>query len=123
MGAEKRKAVRHRACLRADIRAKSLFLGGYILDISDGGMRVSTDTIAEIWAGERVEVRCRELGLLTGTVRWRSPGEFGVRFDESTNTAAKVQHFRKVFVDASGRGAAGPAQRPQAAYQAIVSPR
>ena len=123
MGAENRKAVRHRACLRADIQARCLFLGGYILDISDGGMRVSTDSIAEIWAGERVEVRCRELGLLTGTVRWRSPGEFGVLFDESTNTAAKVQHFKKLFVAPCSPAPARSSPRPQASHQAIVSPR
>jgi hypothetical protein len=34
---------------------------------------------------------------MAGIVRWRRPGDFGVRLDESSNTRAKFEAFRKNF--------------------------
>jgi phenolic acid decarboxylase len=70
---------------------------GYVLDMSEVGMRISTGTVAEIWTGDEVKVESEELGLIIGRTQWREPGQFGIIFDDSTNTIAKVQHIRKYF--------------------------
>jgi hypothetical protein len=91
----RRQTVRYRTRIQVEIQARGEVFGGYILDVSEGGLRVSTERVADVWAGDPVEIRSKELGLLTGTARWRNPGMFGLKFDDSTNTAAKVEHFRK----------------------------
>lgn len=92
---ENRRFERYRTCIRVRVQVRGRDYDGFVLDISQGGMRLSTEQVADVWSGDDVRVECEELGLVTGEVRWRSPGRFGIRFDESTNTTAKFEHFRK----------------------------
>ncbi|MEX0956384.1 MAG: PilZ domain-containing protein [Rhizobiaceae bacterium] len=97
MGGENRSADRYRAKLRVRVRVRGRDYLGWVMDMSKGGMRVSTDEVAEVLVGDDVEIECTELGLLTGKARWRSPGRFGLRFNTSSNTTAKYERFRRYF--------------------------
>lgn len=94
---ERRQRTRFRCRIRVRIQVRNKHFEGYALDLSEEGARVSTDTIADIWTGDEAEIVSEELGLLTGRIQWREPGQFGLLFDNSTNTAAKINHIRKYF--------------------------
>ncbi|MDN2578725.1 PilZ domain-containing protein [Aquibium sp. ELW1220] len=94
---DRRGLTRFRCRIRVQIRVRNNLYQGYALDISEEGMRISTDTVVDIWTGDDVEVESEELGMIIGRTLWREPGEFGIKFEESTNTAAKVNHIRKYF--------------------------
>ncbi|MBO6719341.1 MAG: PilZ domain-containing protein [Rhizobiaceae bacterium] len=87
MNRDKRVANRHRCRLRVRIHARGRVYTGHVLNISRGGMRLTTDEIAEVWTGDDVEVVSSELGAMTGVARWRGPGELGIRFHNSAYNA------------------------------------
>lgn len=93
----RRQHTRFRCRIRVRVNVRNQEHEGYALDMSEEGMRVSTDSVADIWTGDEVEVFSEELGLVSGRVQWREPGEFGILFDQTTNTLAKVEHIRKYF--------------------------
>jgi hypothetical protein len=72
----------------------------HIVDVSENGVHVVSETLRDIWTNDRVEIFSADLGWMTGSVRWRQPGDFGVRLEESSNTRAKFEAFRKNFVTA-----------------------
>jgi hypothetical protein len=94
---DKRGVTRHQCRMRVEIRTRGRDYLGYLLNVSKGGMRLSTDEVAEIWTGDRVEVTSEEFGLVTGVARWRAPGQFGVRFNNSTNNSAKLNAMCRFF--------------------------
>ena len=83
MAGDKRGAGRHRCRMRVRIHARGRVYSGYVLNISKGGMRLTTDQIVEIWTGDDIEVVSPELGAMTGVARWRAPGELGIKFHNS----------------------------------------
>ncbi|MBO6719342.1 MAG: PilZ domain-containing protein [Rhizobiaceae bacterium] len=83
--------------MRVRVRVRDHDYAGYLTNISKGGMRLSTDEVAEIWTGDRVEVLSNDFGLMTGTARWRSPGNLGVRFNDTTNNNARVNAILRFF--------------------------
>lgn len=90
-----RRKPRYRCRIRVAITTRRGRSEGCVLDVSEGGMRLQTDRVIDVWTGDEVEISCPELGLITGTARWRSPGQLGIRFDNSTNMQAKVQALQK----------------------------
>lgn len=100
MNGEKRRTPRHRCRIAAKVRIGGKDYDGHIIDLSESGVRVTSDHLKEIWTGDRVEVFSEALGWAAGSVRWRRPGSFGVRLDESSNTRAKFEAFRKNFIPA-----------------------
>lgn len=98
MSGDKRRAQRHRCRVPAKIRMGGKEYDGHIVDLSQTGARMISDHLKEIWIGDRVEIFSEQLGWTSGSVRWRQPGSFGVRLDESSNTRAKFEAFRKNFV-------------------------
>jgi hypothetical protein len=97
MSGDKRRAPRHRCRIAAKIRIGGKEYDGHIVDISQAGIRVISEVLKEIWTSDRVEIFSADLGWMAGIVRWRRPGDFGVRLDESSNTRAKFEAFRKNF--------------------------
>lgn len=100
MSGEKRRVPRHRCRMAAKVRFGGKDYEGHIIDLSEHGVRVISEQLKEIWTGDRVEVFSEALGWTTGSVRWRRPGSFGVRLDESSNTRAKFEAFRRNFAQA-----------------------
>ena len=97
MSGDNRRAPRHHCRFPAQIRIGGKNYEGHIVDLSEAGVRVLADQLTDVWTGDRVEVFCDELGWMTGSVRWRRPGAFGLRLDQSSNTRAKFEAFRKNF--------------------------
>ncbi|MEX0955646.1 MAG: PilZ domain-containing protein [Rhizobiaceae bacterium] len=91
MAGNMRRADRHRCKMRVRIHARGRVYTGFVLNISRGGMRLTTDVIAEIWTGDDIEVVSSELGAMTGVARWRAPGELGIRFHNSAYNEGNFQ--------------------------------
>ncbi len=87
---DKRGNDRHRCRMRVRIHARGRVYHGHVLNISRGGMRMTTDEIAEIWTGDDIEVVSPELGAMTGVARWRAPGELGIKFHNSAYNAGNL---------------------------------
>ena len=98
MSEDKRRVPRHRCRVPAQIRFGGKNYDGHIVDLSETGVRLLADTLTDVWTGDRVEVFSADLGWMSGRVRWRRPGDFGLRLDESSNTRAKFEAFRKNFI-------------------------
>ncbi len=88
---DKRDSDRHRCRMRVSIRARGKEYAGFVLNISRGGMRLTTDSVGEIWTGDEVEVVSSEVGAMTGIARWRAPGELGIRFHNSAYNAGNLK--------------------------------
>jgi hypothetical protein len=97
MSDDKRRALRHRCRVSAQIRVGGKNYDGHIVDLSETGVRLLADQLTDVWTGDRVEVFSADLGWMSGYVKWRRPGDFGLRLDESSNTRAKFAAFRKNF--------------------------
>jgi PilZ domain len=98
MSEDKRRGPRHRCRVAAQIRFCGKNYDGHIIDLSENGVRLLADELTDIWTGDRVEVFSADLGWMSGRVKWRRPGAFGLSLDESSNTRAKFQAFRKNFI-------------------------
>jgi hypothetical protein len=98
MDNDHRRDDRHVCRVRALIKARGKTYEGWVHDVSARGLRISTDTVAEIWTGDEVEVDIRGFGAIAGTARWRVPGRAGILLHDmlfdSTNNAAKSQALR-----------------------------
>jgi hypothetical protein len=98
MGSDQRRDPRHACKVRALIKVRGNTYEGWVHDVSPRGLRISTDTVAEIWTGDEVEVDIRGFGAIAGTARWRVPGRAGILLHDmlydSTNSAAKTQALR-----------------------------
>lgn len=97
MSSNKRGLTRYECRMRVRIRARGRDYLGHLINISKGGMRLSTDEIAEIWIGDRVEVMGTEFGLVSGVARWRAPGMLGIRFNDTTNNTARLNALWRMF--------------------------
>ena len=95
MGNDNRRKPRYRVRFRVAINTPRGRTEGYVLDLSETGMRLQTDQVLDVWIGEEVSIEALEFGMISGKARWRAPGRLGVRFEESTNTSAKVQALQK----------------------------
>jgi hypothetical protein len=94
---DSRRAKRHRCKMRVRIHARGKVYDGHMFNISRGGMRLTTDQIAEIWTGDEIEVVSSELGSMTGIARWRGPGELGIRFHNSAYNAGNLNTLWNYF--------------------------
>lgn len=103
--AEEQLGTLQRCRIRAELHARGKFYGSYIVDISSRGMRLLTDEVAEVWTGDRVNVRSEELGLVTGTTRWRAPRRLGILLDVTTNNRAKLAALQ-ARIDSQSQGKA-----------------
>ena len=97
MSADKRRKPRHRVNMNVEIRTEKWACRARVIDLSETGMCIATDRVADIWAGQAVEISCDELGFLTGTTRWRRGGRIGIEFAASTDTKAKIDAYQKYF--------------------------
>jgi hypothetical protein len=100
MSEDKRRVPRHRCRVAAQIRFGGKNYDGHIVDLSEAGVQLVSDQLREIWTGDRAEVFSADLGWMSGRVQWRRPGAFGLRLDESSNTRAKFEAFRRNFISA-----------------------
>ena len=100
MSEDQRRAQRHSCRVPAQIRVRDKNYHGFIVDVSESGVRVVGEQLNNIWTGDRVELFSEDLGWMTGGVRWRRPGAIGLKFEESSNTRAKFEAFRKNFLAA-----------------------
>lgn len=69
--------------------------GAMVVDISSEGIGVDMKDIIEMKFGDRVEVHSDKLGHMGGQVRWVRGGRLGIRFDMSSNNAAKIASYFK----------------------------
>jgi hypothetical protein len=97
MAQDSRRVKRTPCRIKVQIRARNQQYDGFLLDVSDNGMRLITDRVADIWRGDSVEVANPELGSIVGTTRWRSVTRLGIEFDPCTNTAAKIRALQRSF--------------------------
>ena len=100
MREDQRRAQRHSCRVPAQVRVRGKNYHGFIVDVSETGVRVVGDQLKNISAGERVELFSEDLGWMTGGVRWQRPGAIGLKLEESSNTRAKFEAFRKNFTTA-----------------------
>jgi hypothetical protein len=98
MNFDHRRDPRSRCHVRAVIKVRGQTYEGWVHDVSERGLRISTDQVAEMWTGDEVEVDIRGFGSVAGVARWRMPGRAGIMLHDmlydSTNTAAKTQALR-----------------------------
>src|SRR5262245_32431808 len=93
MREDQRRAPRHSCRVAAQVRIRGKNYPGFIVDVSETGVRVVGDQLNSISTGERVELFSEDLGWMTGGVRWRGPGAIGLKLEESSNTRAKFEAF------------------------------
>jgi hypothetical protein len=98
MSKDKRRAQRYRCHVATQIRVRGKNYNGFIVDLSMTGMRLLAERSASVGVGDRVEVFSEDLGAMTGSVQWLRSGSFGLRLEESSNTRAKFEAFRKNFI-------------------------
>lgn len=103
MTKDKRRKVRERCKIRVDIWAGGKHTAGYVLDISETGLRLTTDDVLDIWRGDPVELRSLELGFMQGIARWRTPRMIGVELESSTNTLAKFAAYDRFHRQSASR--------------------
>jgi hypothetical protein len=82
MNGEQRQEERQRCRVRATIKARGRSHAGWIHDVSSQGLRLSTDEVADIWAGDELELEIEGFGQINGVARWRVPGKAGVQLHE-----------------------------------------
>ena len=97
MSEEKRQTSRQECRLPAKVHTRRHVYDAQVIDISEGGMCVSTHRHAEVFSGDRVEVVGEAFGLMAGTVRWRAFDRMGIRFRDCTDTKAKLESLRKQY--------------------------
>ncbi|OLP61380.1 hypothetical protein BJF93_00050 [Xaviernesmea oryzae] len=68
-----------------------------MLNLSDTGVCVQLRANIGVTQGVSVTVDSAELGLLTGVVQWTRGDQVGIRFDRSSNAAAKVNSYFRLF--------------------------
>lgn len=103
MTQDKRRKKRQRCKIRVDIWAGGRHTTGYVIDLSETGLRLTTDQVLDIWRGDPVELRSFELGFMQGIARWRTPRMLGVELESSTNTLAKFEAYHKLHRSPSFR--------------------
>ncbi|TCD10956.1 PilZ domain-containing protein [Oricola cellulosilytica] len=72
-----------------------------VVDISTTGICIATETPNTLVNGESIQIACKALGYLDGTVRWSKLYRAGIEFNPSSNTAAKINAFLKYFRERS----------------------
>lgn len=97
MSADKRRKPRHRCNIAVEIRTSKWACRAYVVDLSETGVCVMIDRVADIWANQDIEMRCDELGYLIGITRWRRGNRIGIEFNSSTDTKAKIDAYQKYF--------------------------
>ena len=120
MSEDKRRAQRHNCRVPARIRVRDKSYDGFIVDVSETGVRLVGAELTNIWTGDRVELFSEDLGWMTGGVRWRRPGTIGLRLEESSNTRAKFEAFRKNFIVGGSGNPAGTQASAQKPASAVV---
>lgn len=97
MSTEQRNKPRHRCVFNVEARANKWQRQARVIDISKNGMCIDTGETMDIWTGESIEIRCEELGYLTGKARWRRFGRIGIEFRDTTDIKAKLDAFQRFF--------------------------
>jgi hypothetical protein len=98
MSVDLRRAPRHSCRVPAQVRVRGKSYPGFIVDVSETGVRVVGDQLKNISTGDRIELFSEDLGWMTGGVRWQYRGTIGLKLEESSNTRAKFEAFRRNFV-------------------------
>lgn len=88
-----------------------------VVNISDSGMCIAPDRPPAAWKDDEVDIRCPELGCVTGTVRWRRGNRIGVEFHPTTDLAAKIAAFKKFYFSGAVKN---PAPQPATAARPRV---
>ena len=97
MDFEHRRKARHLCTFEVEARSSKWQRRARVVDISATGLCIDTGDMMDIWPGEPIEIRCEELGFLTGKARWRRFNRIGIEFRDTTDIKAKLIAFQRYF--------------------------
>mgnify|MGYP000476956983 CR=1 FL=1 len=92
-----------RASERSGVRIMGLFkamhetIRGRIADISTSGMAIDLERPLKISPNQIVTFECRELGQLTGTVRWCNGSRIGIEHKLTGPAMAQIASYFRFF--------------------------
>lgn len=89
-----RRRAERRACkLEAILRVRGHSIRCTVVNISEGGAGITTDSIAQLQTGQVVILSAQPLGDLTCVVRWRADLHYGLEFDATGSRSPAVHAF------------------------------
>lgn len=91
---------RDKTRMRAEINCKGQETRGSVLDLSKLGAGLYLSLDIDIAFGDEIHFMTKEMGHLTGTVRWTRSPRVGVSLMASSNTEAKVESYYKMVREA-----------------------
>lgn len=94
---DSRKAERLRCHFDSIVYFMDEVIEARVIDISRTGMCIILKGWLNAGPGATVRVRCNELGLIEGTVRWYRAGKMGIHLAETSNTQAQVASYFRHF--------------------------
>ena len=95
-----RAQPRDKTRIRATIDCKGKKTPGSVLDLSRLGAGLYLSRDIPVNFGDEIHFDTKEMGLLSGTVRWFRSPRLGVSLLPSSNTLAKVESYYKMLREA-----------------------
>lgn len=86
---------RKRCKIRAKLFARGQSYDGLVVSIAVDGLFMLTDTVADVWMGDKVEVESDAFGVLAGKTQWRSPGRLDIRLDDAMGNRTRMAAILK----------------------------
>lgn len=105
-----RRAERIRCNFRSIVYYVDEVVDASVLDISKTGLCLNMRGWISAKPGATIRIRCNELGLIEGTIRWYRAGKIGIRLAESSNTQAQVASFFKHYYKPQAQVSLAPAR-------------
>ncbi|MFD1744038.1 PilZ domain-containing protein [Rhizobium helianthi] len=105
-----RRAERMRCNFRSIVYFMDEIVDASVSDISKTGLCLNLRGWLSAKPGATIQLRCNELGLIEGTIRWYRAGKMGIKLAESSNTQAQVASFFKHYYKPQMPVVAAPAR-------------
>ena len=94
---DSRRAERLRCHFDSIVYCMDQVIEARVADISRTGMCIVLKGWIRAAPGTTVQIRCNELGLIEGSVRWYRAGRMGIHLAETSNTQAQVASYFRHF--------------------------
>jgi hypothetical protein len=94
---DSRRARRFRSKIAVLMEFQGRTIPGRLFDLSETGLSISLDQAFFGQPGSQIIVRCQEIGLISGVVRWVKERKVGVMFSQSSASVAQVKAYFRFF--------------------------
>ena len=79
------------------VKAMHESIRGRVADISASGMAIDLERPIKIMANQIISFECKELGQLTGSVRWCNGSRVGIQYKLTAPALAQISSYFRFF--------------------------